>query len=82
MRRHEAHPCIKTHIRRCVTFYSPLSFLDLLLVSPTDWPAMDAIKSILSPFGMNTGAIQDTLVGPELRRRMSILTFLGSLRNW
>lgn len=43
---------------------------------------MDAIKSILSPFGMNTGAIQDTLVGPELRRRMSILTFLGSLRNW
>lgn len=22
---------------------------------------MDAIKSILSPFGMNTGAIQDTL---------------------
>jgi hypothetical protein len=25
---------------------------------------MDALKNMLSPLGMNTGAIQDTLVGP------------------
>ncbi|KAG6816532.1 hypothetical protein H0H87_005394 [Tephrocybe sp. NHM501043] len=35
---------------------------------------MDAIKSILSPFGMNTGAIQDTLVSTPTATSSHILT--------
>ena len=43
---------------------------------------MDAIKSMLSPLGMSTGAIQDTLVRCYLRSLPAEYLDIVRFRNW